>query len=452
MKKTLHIFLTFTVLVSGSFAQSPLANPASSMWNDGEFVKTFTASYGVLAGYEPEISDAEKDALRGLLQIIKSSPANAIRQLEPQIKGNSSAAFDFILANLYFQEGDLANAEKNYRKAVRKYPNFRRAHKNLGLVLVQASKFSAATKSLSKALELGEVDGRSYGLLGYCYLTQKLYYPAEAAYREAILMQPTVLDWKLGLGRCLVETDQGKDAVALFDTLLKQEPDNADFWLLQANAFIGMDETLAAAQNLEIVRNMGQAKVPMLSMLGDIYINNAMPGLALSAYLDAIKIAGKKNPPAIMRAAKIFVQTGNYAEAKSLIEGIRIQVELKPEADVELLTLEAKIARVDGDDQAALALLNQIVERDALNGDALIELGDYYASKGDMARAVNRYQQAQMIEGFERDALISHAQALVRQADYKAALPLLSRALDLQSDNYIQDYTRRVEQAARDQS
>lgn len=452
MKTCLHLLFCIVATTTSILAQAPLANPAASMWNDTEFVKSFTASYGVLTGYEPEISDAEKDALRGLLQIIKSNPSSAISQLEPQIKGNSSAAFDFILANLYFQQSDLANAEKHYRTAVRKYPNFRRAHKNLGLVLVQANKLRPATDSLSKALELGDVDGRAYGLLGYCYLTQQLYYPAEAAYREAILMQPKVRDWKLGLARCLVETDQSKAAVSLFDSLLKEEPDNADFWLLQANAFISMDATLAAAQNLEVVRRMGKAKVPTLTMLGDIYINNQMPGLALDAYLDAIPASGKKNPPAVMRAAKIFVQTGSYKEAQSLIEGIRANAELKPEEDIELLTLEAKIARVEGDDEAALALLNQIVERDALNGDALIELGDYYAAKDDMARAVNRYQQAQMIEGHERAALISHAQALVRKGDYKAALPLLLRSLDLQSDPYIQDYTRRVEEAARDQS
>ena len=69
-----------------------------------------------------------------------------------------------------------------------------------------------------------------------------------------------------------------------------------------------------------------------------------------------------------------------------------------------------------------------------------------------MPRAINRYQQAQMIEGHERDALIAHAQALVRKGDYKAALPLLRRSLDLQSDPFIRDYARRVEAAARDQS
>lgn len=453
MKKTLHTLLCLAGLSSAAFAQAPLGNPASNMWNDADFVKSFTASYGVLAGYEPEITDAEKDALRGLLNIIKSNPATAIRQLEPQIKSSSSAAFDFILANLYFQQNNLANAEKFYRNAVRKYPNFRRAHKNLGLVLIQANKYSDAKDSLSKALELGDVDGTAYGLLGYCYLLEKLYYPSEAAYRQAILMQPKVKDWQLGLARCLVETEKNKEAIALFDTLIKQNPDDADLWLLQANAYIGLDNTLAAAQNLELVRRMGKATIPTLSMLGDIYVNNEMPGLALNAYLGAVEAAQGKNPPAVMRATKIFVQTGSYDEAKKLIAQIRsASTELKFEDEIDLLTLEARIARAEGDNEGALKLLTEIVERDALNGEALIELGRYHASQDDMARAINRFEQAQLIDGFERSALVAHAQSLVRNGSYDTALPLLRRALELKSDEYLEDYAKRVEQAASGQS
>lgn len=333
----------------------------------------------------------------------------------------------------------------------RKYPNFRRAHKNLGLVLVQNGKFKEAVTAISKALALGDVDGRSYGLLGYCYLTQQLYYPAEAAYRQAILMQPTIRDWKLGLARCLVEIQDYTSAIALFDTLIKEDPDNKDFWLLQANAYIGQGETLQAANNLEVVRRMGGGQVATMTMLGDIYMNQSYPGLALSAYLEALQMSGNANSPALMRAAKLFTQTGNIEQAKILITQLREQVgaNLQAKEDLELLTLEAKIARAEGDDAKALESLTKIVERDALNGDALIELGNYYADQDDMPRAITRYEQAQLIAKFERPALIAHGQALIRKGRYKEALILLNRALELESDRYLADYVERVERAAR---
>lgn len=435
-------------------AQTTTDTIAREMWSDPAFIKTFTGSYGFLAGYEPQISDEEKDALRSLIDLIKASPSVAIQQLEPQIQPSSSAAFDFILANLYFQDGNLPKAEQYYKTAIQKHPDFRRAYKNLGLVQVQGGDFTNAIPTISKAIELGESDGRSYGLLGYGYLTSERYYPAEAAYRQAILMQPEVTDWKVGLARCLLETQRYADAIALFDTLLKDEPNNADYWLLQGNAYLGKGEPMVAAKNIEVVRLMGTADLATLTLLGDIYMNNEAPGLALDAYQGAIKLAGPNETKALLRAAELLTQTRNYELAQTMIEQTRAHFDTTlPETDdFKLLTLEAKIARAQGDDEKAVTTLTRIVERDALNGDAIIELANYYADQQDLAKAITRYEQAEKIEAFERPALVAHAQTLVRNNNYKDALPLLRRALALKTDNNLEDYAQRVERAARNQS
>jgi tetratricopeptide (TPR) repeat protein len=451
MKSILNILLGFTLAVGSLHAQSALRNPVSNLWNDREFVNAFTGSYAILSEYEPPISNEEKEVLRGLLNAIKANPRNAIRQLEPQIKPKTSAAFDFILANLFFQEGNNAKAENYYQRAIKKYPSFRRAYKNLGLLQVQAGNYNGAVKTLSKAMELGEVDGRSYGLLGYGYLTQQLYYPSEAAYRQAILLQPDVLDWKLGLARCLMETERYTDAIALFDTLIKLDPNNADYWLLQSNAYIGNDNSMAAARNIEVARRMGKADLSTLNLLGDIYINNDAADLALDAYLAAVKIAQNTDSKSLIRASEIFTRTNNLDEAKTMIASTRQRFgsNLDKQSDLKLLTLEAKIARAEGENETAITVLNQIIERDALNGEALIELANCYVSEGDLAKAITRFEQAEKIEASERKALIAHAQALVSKADYKAALPLLRRAIYMQPDQYLEDYVQRIERAAR---
>ena len=453
--KTILLSVAFIASLSSLSLSGKTANKytASQMWKDESFVKSFLGSYGFLGEYEPKISDAEKTVLRTLIDLIKASPKAAIKQLEPQIKPSSSAAFDFILANLYFQEGNLAKAQKYYTSATKKHPEFRRAYKNLGLVYVQDGNFQKAIPTISRALELGVVDGRAYGLLAYGYLSEEKYYPAEAAYRQAILIQPDVKDWKIGLARCLLETERYTEAVALFDTLLKDEPNNADYWLLQGNAFIGKDEVLKAAQNIEIVHRMGATDLTTLMLLGDIYMNNDYSDLALNAYLAAVVIADSNQSKPLVRAADVLTQTGNFAQAKVLITSIRAKTAtvLSDEQDLRLLTSEARIARHEGDDATAVATLNKIVERDALNGEALIELGNYYADQDLMAEAITRYKQAAKISNSERKALVAHAQALVRKNEYREAVPLLKRALQIKNDRNLEDYTARVERAAKGQ-
>lgn len=454
MKKITTTLATICLIAATAFGQSNrIIEIAGELWSDPSFVKEFVGSYGFLAGYEPPISDGEKEALRSLIDLIKVSPKVAIKQLEPQVTSDSSAAFDFILANLYFQGGNLAKAEQYYSNAVVKHPDFRRAYKNLGLVQVQNGDYSKAIKTLSKAMELGEVDGRAYGLLGYGYLTEERYYPAEAAYRQAIILQPDNKDWRVGLAQCLLQTERYADAVALFDTLIKEDPDNSDFWLLQSNAYIGKGDSLAAAKNIEIVRRMSKADLSTLTLLGDIYMNNENADLALEAYLAAADLATADDAKSLIRAAELLTRTGNYDQAIVMIKKSRdtLGANLDEKQELQLLNLQAKIARVQDDDEAAVQLLTQIVERDALNGDAIIELANYYAETGDMAKATNRYEQAEKIDAFEREALIAHAQTLVRNGDYRKAVPLLRRALQIKADGNLEDYADRVERAARNQ-
>ena len=60
----------------------------------------------------------------------------AARWLQKNTKEASSAVFDFTLANVYFQQEQLEQAAVCYEQAVKKYPKFRRAWKNLGLIRV----------------------------------------------------------------------------------------------------------------------------------------------------------------------------------------------------------------------------------------------------------------------------------------------------------------------------
>ncbi|MEM1222623.1 MAG: tetratricopeptide repeat protein [Verrucomicrobiota bacterium] len=454
MKTLLNLLTFIAVFANAISAQAPVSNPGANLWDDEAFVKSFLGSYGFLAGYEPPISEEEKEALRSLIDLMKVSPTAAAQQLEPQINAETSAAFDFILANLYFQDSNLTKAERYYKTAIKKYPDFRRAWKNLGLVQVQGGDYESAIATISKAMDLGEVDGRAYGLLGYGYLTQERYYPAEVAYRQAILMQPEVKDWKVGLARCLLETSRYPDSIAIFDSLIKDEPSNSDYWLLQSNAYISSGKPLRAANNIEVVRRLGKADISILTLLGDIYMNNESPDLALDAYLGAVDIAGKESMDALVRAADLFTRSGNYDQAARMIETTRSKFDsnLDNTTELKLLTFEAKIARATGNDEAAAELLNKIVERDALNGEAIIELANHYADSGDMAKAINRFEQAQKIEAFERPALVAHAQALVRSGEYEDAIPLLRRALKLKSDNNLEEFTLRVERAVRNRS
>ena len=434
------------------------ANPAlgqhqpwrgAAVFDDPTWQKHFLGSYGFLSGAEPEITADERLILPEVLELMESNPEAAVTLLEQRVGEGSSAALDFLLANLHFQNDAQEPAIRSYRAALEKFPDFRRAHKNLGLLYVQRGDFQKALEHLTRAVELGDRDGRNYGLIGHSYINLENDLAAEIAYRNAVLQQPDVKDWKLGLARALLALEHYKDAIALFDGLIAADPEDATAWMLQANAYIGAEQPLAAAVNLEAVHMMGKAQASSLVLLGDIYMNEGMPELAKVAYLEVIEQdKGATEFRTAYRAADLLIRTRSFDAASEILRSIDGRyAKLTNDEQLDVLTLKAKVARGKGRDAEAAQLLESIAKRDGTRGDALLELAAYHQGQGSLERALLFVERAQKLDGYEYPALLRQAQLLVTGKDYAKAATVLRRALQIKSEPRVERFLANVERA-----
>lgn len=425
-----------------------------SILRDPEWQKSFLGSYGFLSGAEPEINPSELEFMREVIDLMQANPRAAATMLEQRAGADGSAAVDFILANLRFQNGETAKAIESYDRALTKFPDFRRAQKNMGLLKVQLSDFDGAIKHLTRAIELGDRDGRTYGLLGYCHVNRENFFAAEEAYRTAILQQPDAKDWQLGLARALLGQEKFADAAALFAGYLQKHPGDAEAWKLQANAFLGLEEPMAAAVNLEAVRMLGKADATLLNLLGDIYLNEGIYDLATDAYREVVqKDEGTQQFKAAFRAADLLQRAQAFDEAARLVETIerRYAKGLANRELLELMTLRAKLARGRGQDAEAAKLLEEIVSRDGTRGEALIELARHHRDQKNDAQALLLLERAQKLEAFEYQALVETAQLRVSAREYAEGAKLLRQALRIKQEPRIEQFLARVEAAARRQ-
>ncbi len=450
-RTTIALLLALAILLGAVPASWAQFQPweGSEVLKDPEWRKSFLGSYGFLSGSEPAIKQQELELLREVIDLMKVNLPAATARLQAAQSPDSSAALDFILANLHFQAGALDQAQAAYEAAIGKFPDFRRAEKNLGLLLVQNQDFEGGAKHLARAIELGDRGGRSYGLLGYCYLNLESYYAAEAAYRNAVMQDPASRDWKLGLARSLQAMQKHAEAAALYDGMIAENPEDAQAWMLQANAYLSLERTDAAAVNLEAVRMMGKAEPASLKLLGDIYLNQQQPWLARDAYVALIEMDGGADFDAAVRAADLLMRTQAFAEAGDVVDATRQRFDGKMSSDqqLELLTLTARLARNQGNDKEAARLLESIVKRDGTRGDALLELAKYHQSIGQTERAIFLIERAENLEDWEYRALLEHAQIRVADREYAEAAALLRRALAIQSEPRVERFLASVESA-----
>lgn len=448
--KKLRLIGSLAISVGFGFLCSAQTFPLSSNdWSNPEFQERFKGSYNVDTEVNPSITSEEKVIFDQIIPLLnENKTSEAIEQLKAYITPTTNAAFDFIFANLYYQENQMAEAAKYYQAAIKKFPNYYRAYLNLGRAYINDGKYSDALPLLQKALAIKPGDGSLYGLLGYCYMNDRYYASALDAYRLAIMLDPKNNDWKMGKLNCLISLEEHNEAIGLLYEMISANPDNAEFWQLQANEFLDTNQVELAAANLEIIDEMGAATSSSLVLLGDIYINKEMPEQALRIYSKAIDGGIKVNRA--LRIATSLSNLGNYEATQTFLEKIKSELatEFTPEEELETLNLEAQIALNTGNEDEAATILEKVVEKDPMNGRALLLLTDYYTRKADYPKASFYAENAAKVPAVEHSALIKGAQIMVKTRDYREAATLLRRAQNLKFQDYVADYLVKIESAA----
>lgn len=416
-------------------------------WNNPEFVERFAGSFLPLTDQEPKITEKEAGLFQELADLLAANQSvQATEKLASFVRATQdpssiSAALNYTLGNLYLQNSRYDEAVSQYEVSIKKFPNFRRAYKNLGLARIQAGSYADAIKALVKAVELGDGAGDTFGLLAFSYLNEGNPAAALEGYRQASLLNPGNREWRIGKAEALMRTERYQEAISEFKQLISEMPDRVAFYTSIANAYLSLNEMETAANYLEILRRRNEAKPSALGLLGDIYINVGLAKLALLAYQDALATGGFSSPKSI-RALRAFLQRGYYAEAEVFLADLEntFSGNISDEESREILNLKAQLALAEGHNKEAAEILEEVLSQDPLNGNALILLGNYNQGVGDDETAIFYFERALQISDFQREAQLQLARIYVRQKEYPQAIRQLEAALDLEYSANVQDF------------
>lgn len=414
--------------------------------NSPEFRKQFMASYGVNAEIEPTLTQKDRPLYESIEPHLKSDPRYAIQQVENKLTSESSAAFDFLLGNLYYSIQDFNASKQNLQNAIKKFPSFRRAYRTLALIEVQQDNLSASIPLWLKVIALGGGDAQSYGLLGYAYLNEEKYKSALTAYEMARMFAPESHDYKRGEAQCLLMTQNYDGAIALFDELIAESPGKADYWLFQANAFLSKENHKNAIANLEIAHELGKPSWSSLVLLGDLYLSQNTFQLAIATYQKALN----KHPSISVDKALIplrsLLQMRHYEEAKAYLETFDqvFKEKLAPGQQVERSLMNARIDFGLGNEETARKRLQLILSTDPLNGHALILLGNHEKEKGNLAEAELHLERASHLPDFQAEAWESLGKLAIERRDFKQAVHFFQKAYANTKKQYLNEYVKRL--------
>lgn len=427
-----------------AFSAEPLPL-STSYWKDPTFLKSFNGSYRIEARIEPNVSTEERGLLIEVQNLMAAgNRAGALEKISSSPLTEKSPALTFNFANLLFETGDNAKAITAYETALKEYPSFRRAHRNLALALVRDNKLPEALDHLTEAIRLGDSEGSTYGLLGYCRLARKEFASALQAYRMAQLTEPDIAEWKAGIAQCLQETGNKEEAVALLDEVIALRPLEASYAVLLANIHLDFEQYDAAAKALELPFRLGILPPDPTLLLADLHLRSDRPDAAKAATDSAFSKETKPSIDAILRLITTASAANDWPFAKELLAKAET-----PEPSPTMNLAKARYFIDSKEDVAAGAkLLEKLVSADPTDGTALLALAKHHSDTGQPGSAEILFERATADSNSAYEAHIELVRLRVAQARYTDALNSIDSALALNPTEALITYRKALVETA----
>ena len=403
--------------------------------------KIVNRSLGFLREREPEMSEVEYALYERMLPIVEAAPETALNLLETMLADDQpeSAAFEFVLGNVYFTLKRMEGAEQHYRRAVQQHPTFLRAWVNLGAVLYAEQRFREAVECFSRAVALGDREASTFGLLASSLRSAGNVFAAESAYKQAMTADPQNPDWISGLLEIYLETEQHAPAAALARELVYNQPDEPRHWTLYASLLVRLERRVEAMAALQTAGEAGLLNPALWHMLADLYAEARLVPEAALAYQ---KSGDGPQGDRAAGYAQALVEEGRLDEAAAILTALESAP--APRDPAALLHLKGRLALARGDGPTARQQWEAGLRHDPLHGPTLLALAESHRATDELAQAELYLEQATQIPASAFMAHIQLAQLYLQLNDPSRAVRQARAAHTLQPADELQDFITRL--------
>ena len=450
MRTHLKVVFIIWIGIAVSAAQEDLEMGKPDLFGP-EFQKRFIASYGVLEDREPDLQDLEISLLEKIGPMVEENPEFAKSMLEGMLANEApaTATFNFILANLYFNGGAYDDSLAEYNRAIDKFPTFRRAWKNLGLLLVRQADYDEGLKALVRCIELGDTSPDTYGSAAYCHLRAGNLMAAELAYNAAIVLDPKNIEWIEGKAQAMIYGKRYAEAESLLRELIKRDSTKAVYRKFLANVYVELGHHIEAAQVFELIHAMDEDSSDTRLQLANIYSLHGMYDLSVDTYLEASDDQIEEQLGNVLLGTRFLIDQDEVAQASRLFDRVGgIGSDWTTDEKMSYTLLESRFAALDGDPILEESKLQDALKINPLSGEALVRLGSVFAGRGQNAKAMYYFERAYSSENHQYQALVQASQLLIDASRFPEALNLLKRASILKPSDDLKLLMDRVQAAA----
>jgi tetratricopeptide (TPR) repeat protein len=344
--------------------------------------------------------------------------------IPPTGEENISASVLYVVGVTYLELEQYVPAEAALKAALVPLPDYLRVHEALGYLYLRTERYAEARVHLTRATELGLTTAGIYVSLAAVNAKTENWWGAASAFQQALAIEPENRSWQSGLLQALNETQQYTAGLALVEQMLQAEPDDDVLWLYRAHMAINANQRDSALTSLEMAIRLGDDSVANKQVAATLHMERGSVARAVELLKSA---AAEDLEFEYIDQALVWLGYENewdyFRELLAAAEARRASLD-----DLQrslLVTRRAGLELHDGNRRVAIVSLQEAVELDASNADALMTLGQAYYDERDLNRAETMFQRAIVFDLYRENALVSLAQIAIDQQNFERAIELM---------------------------
>jgi tetratricopeptide (TPR) repeat protein len=334
----------------------------------------------------------------------------------------------FLAGHIYFVLEQYSPAETAFLGALAVLPDYVRVHEALGLLYMRLERYDEARDHLARAASLGLNTPNLYGALGYINHQTNNYWGSASAFQQALVMEPESTNFQRGLLHALSETGQFRSGRALVEQMLQQSPDDPDLWVYRSHLSLLGDRRPEALASLEAAIRLGDESITNMQAVATLHMELG----SIARAVDLLRLAYSQGMEYrfLDQALAWLIQKDEWVDVDELLTAVEAQRDaLTLPEQSRMLTRRASFHAYNGNSDEATSGLEDAVDIDPLNADALMALALQYVEVSDYNRAELLFQRASSFDAHRDNALVSMAQIAIDREDFERALQLLRDVL-----------------------
>jgi len=316
---------------------------------------------------KPAAGDPDQAFLHGEIALRAGDPKAAAKAWQQAVRVQKSPRSAFGLARASFAAGDAKAAAAAARDALAQNPN----HVGARILLARISSASRSAEaealgmlgSIAKSPSLASPDElvNAHTLLGDIHLARSRMSQAEAAYGEALKINPKAARALNGLGDALYRAGRFSEAQARFEASTQADPADISAKIGVAKSKLALERVDDASANLKKLRETYPASVQVSYWYGRALEASGNRALAESVYRGVLKTpsADPQTVDVYIALALLQSQQGRNDEAQKTLADARAKLPDAPgihKALGDVLLSQGRYPQATAEFRQALAL------------------------------------------------------------------------------------------------